>query len=75
VSTSLFVCFEGNSMGKVKSKVWSFFNKAKDEGICKKCGQTKTCKGGNTSNLIAHLRFMHPGIYNEFIKMNNLINR
>lgn len=59
------------NMGRVKSRIWLFFNKSKDEGICKNCGQAKTCKGGNTSNLITHLRFMHPGTYNELNKMKN----
>jgi hypothetical protein len=61
-------------MDRVKSKVWLFFNKSKDEGICKKCGQAKTYNGGNTSNLITHLRFMHPCTYIELNKMKTMNN-
>ncbi|XP_046808185.1 E3 SUMO-protein ligase ZBED1-like [Lucilia cuprina] len=44
---------------KLKSKIWTYFNKAGDkEAVCKICNKTlKT--SGNTSNLRGHLENVH----------------
>ena len=53
------------------SVVWNYFGlKADSEGrpivkecgspVCKVCGKVVPAKGGNTSNLITHLRDHHP---------------
>ena len=34
-----------------------------DRPICKKCSGMVAMKGGNTSNLLSHLRNAHPEIY------------
>ena len=58
------------------SVVWNYFGlKADSEGrpivkecgspVCKVCGKVVPAKGGNTSNLITHLRDHHPDKYSE----------
>ena len=59
-----------------KSIVWKYFGlKAGDGGlavrgeeerpVCKTCNRRVQCKGGNTTNLFAHLRDGHPELYKE----------
>ena len=59
---------------RLKSEVWAYFGfrqgpdeKIIDDGfpICRKCGKKVSAKGGNTSNLMAHLRDNHPLLYRE----------
>ncbi|XP_033149023.1 uncharacterized protein LOC117134678 isoform X2 [Drosophila busckii] len=48
------------------SVVWQVFKKCKETNmaVCKQCGkQYKT--GGNTTNLMDHLKRMHPSLLNE----------
>lgn len=58
-----------------KSHVWKYFGfGADDEGniidhqkpICKQCHRSSLSKGGNTSNLIKHLKDRHPDLIKEF---------
>lgn len=55
---------------KTKSKIWLYFEKHPNEGLCKKCGEKKNSKGGNTSNLKSHLRYKHPNLYSEYLKID-----
>ena len=45
------------------SAVWDHFKKGKDDPECQLCGKTVKNKGGNTSNLMSHLRTSHYMIY------------
>jgi len=54
------------------SPVWSYFGLEKDSNgrinsedvaVCRKCYQHVRAKGGNTSNLLSHLRIHHPTIH------------
>lgn len=42
-----------------RSAVWSHFMRKADGGICNHCQLFCQGKGGNTSNLIKHLRIKH----------------
>lgn len=55
---------------RTKSKIWNYFEKYPSEGLCKACGEKKSSKGGNTSNLISHLRYKHPNLYSECMKID-----
>ncbi len=49
-----------------KSIVWNFFKKCEagqDFALCKICSRSVKNKGGNTSNLIQHLKRSHPSKY------------
>ncbi|XP_063075257.1 histone H3.v1 isoform X2 [Engraulis encrasicolus] len=57
---------------KRKSEVWEFFGYRKDatgrlvedrHPICKTCGRRIAAKGGNTTNLMSHLRDRHPELF------------
>ena len=57
-----------------KSIAWNYFaleadteGKVKDAetAVCRKCNKWVAAKNGNTSNLIAHLRTHHHGVYTE----------
>lgn len=55
-------------MPRIKSKVCNFFTKVnRNQGPCLKCKKIFEAKGGNTSNLISHLRSHHPNIHLEFL--------
>ena len=58
------------------SVVWDYFGlKAHSDGglvsseahlpVCRSCGKSVPVKGGNTTNLLAHLRDHHPDLYAE----------
>ena len=58
-----------------KSHVWKYFGFAADDKgniidnqkpICKRCRRSFHSKGGNTSNLIKHLKDRHPDLMKEF---------
>uniref|UniRef100_A0A672RIU4 BED-type domain-containing protein n=1 Tax=Sinocyclocheilus grahami TaxID=75366 RepID=A0A672RIU4_SINGR len=58
-----------------KSHVWKYFGFATDDQgniidqqkpICKRCHRSFLSKGGNTSNLIKHLKDRHPDLMKEF---------
>ncbi len=60
-----------------RSEIWNYFRflpdetgKPIDDGkpICRECLQRIQAKGGNTSNLIKHLR-MHPTSFTEYTKV------
>ena len=61
---------------RTKSAVWEYFGHRKkpdghglkEEGrpTCKTCLRTVAARGGNTSNIIAHLREHHPSLYAKF---------
>lgn len=60
-----------------KSAVWAFFGfegdeegkpKQEDIAICRICERKVSAKGGNTSNLLSHLKNHHPLKYNEVKK-------
>lgn len=60
----------------VKSVVWKYFG-YKDEdavkkeiAICRTCRKAVAARGGNTSNLISHLKIHHPLKHEEFRKLN-----
>ncbi|XP_050065796.1 zinc finger BED domain-containing protein 6-like [Aphis gossypii] len=62
-------------MPRKRSKVWNFFTKLnKDQGRCLKCKNNFEAKGGNTSNLINHLRIHHPNIHFEFLSIKSQDN-
>lgn len=42
-----------------KSKVWEYFDRKPDGAQCKLFNKNVTSKGGNTTNLAAHLRRIH----------------
>ena len=47
------------------SHVWTFFGLNKEEGgsdkaICRLCRKSVLARGGNTSNLVSHLKNHHP---------------
>ncbi len=61
-----------------RSEIWNYFGflpdetgKPIDDGkpICRECLQRIQAKGGNTSNLIKHLR-MHPTYFTEYTKVS-----
>ena len=65
-----------------KSVVWTYFGlEADDMGIplrdkedspiCKTCKKAVLAKGGNTSNLLTHLRDHHPDLYSEVTSSNS----
>jgi len=57
-------------MPRQNSKVWNFFTKLnKDQGRCLKCKYNLEAKGGNSSNLINHLRVHHPNMHLEFLNL------
>jgi len=63
-------------MAKQRSKIWIYFSKiSKDKGLCHKCKKSFEAKGGNTSNLISHLRSHHPNIHLEFKNLKSLVQR
>jgi len=39
------------------------------KGFVKNAGK-KNSKGGNTSNLKSHLRYKHPNLYSEYLKID-----
>ncbi|KAI2656685.1 E3 SUMO-protein ligase ZBED1 [Labeo rohita] len=58
-----------------RSHVWKYFVFATDDKgniidhqkpICKRCHLSSLSKGGNTSNLIKHLKDRHPDLMKEF---------
>ena len=60
----------------VKSDVWKYFG-YKDEAAMKEettvyriCHKAVAARGGNTSNLISHLKIHHPLKHEEFQKVN-----
>ena len=52
----------------MRSAVWEHFKKGKDDAECKHCGKTVKSKGGNTTNLMAHLKTNHYMIYSSLQK-------
>jgi len=63
-------------MAKQRSKIWIYFSKiSKDKCLCHKCKKSFEAKGGNTSNLISHLRSHHPNIHLEFKNLKSLVQR
>ncbi|XP_077272750.1 E3 SUMO-protein ligase ZBED1-like isoform X2 [Temnothorax americanus] len=57
-------------MSPPKSKMWKWFIKSAEGGICRICTQTvKTA--GNTSNLRSHLKRSHPDIFNTQLQKEN----
>ncbi|XP_029341980.1 zinc finger BED domain-containing protein 6-like [Acyrthosiphon pisum] len=62
-------------MPRRRSKVWNFFTKLNNnQGRCLKCKNNFEAKGGNTSNLINHLRIHHPNIHLEFLNIKDQDN-
>ncbi|KAL7858887.1 hypothetical protein SRHO_G00140340 [Serrasalmus rhombeus] len=60
---------------KLKSAVWDYFGyppNAREDGnpICNQCGRKVAAKGGNTSNLLSHLREHHPAVQ---LKLNEAL--
>ena len=62
-----------------KSVVWVYFGLTADEKgvpvpseehrpVCRMCKKAVMCKGGNTTNLFAHLRDAHPELHKEAIQ-------
>nr|XP_055052516.1 E3 SUMO-protein ligase ZBED1-like [Misgurnus anguillicaudatus]XP_055062693.1 E3 SUMO-protein ligase ZBED1-like [Misgurnus anguillicaudatus] len=58
-----------------KSHVWRYFGFAADDKgniidpqkpVCKRCHRSFLSRGGNTSNLIKHLKDRHPDLMREF---------
>ena len=59
-----------------KSVVWNYFGlqadecskvltEREDKPVCRSCQKTVLAKGGNTTNLLTHLRDHHPDLYVE----------
>ena len=42
-----------------RSPVWAHFTRKNDGGVCNLCQSFCVAKGGNTSNLLKHLRLKH----------------
>lgn len=68
---------------KRKSEVWEFFGYRKDatgrlvedrHPICKTCGRRIAAKGGNTTNLMSHLRDRHPELFRR-MKVGDYLER
>ena len=57
-----------SSLGNMRSAVWEHFKKGKDDAECKHCGKTVKSKGGNTTNLMAHLKTNHFMVYSSLQK-------
>lgn len=58
-----------------RSKIWLFFKKMNNKGVCNKCKKSFEAKGGNTSNLISHLRSHHPNIHLTFLNLKSGIQK
>uniref|UniRef100_A0A673G4Z9 BED-type domain-containing protein n=1 Tax=Sinocyclocheilus rhinocerous TaxID=307959 RepID=A0A673G4Z9_9TELE len=65
-----------------KSHVWKYFGFAADDQgniidqqkpICKRCHRSFLSKGGNTSNLIKHLKDRHPDLMKDFKQFSNTV--
>ena len=67
------------SKKKVVSPVWDHFGlQADSEGkvieeeaevaVCRKCHNHVLARGGNTSNLISHLRVHHPMLHSQVLQ-------
>ncbi|KAL2097669.1 hypothetical protein ACEWY4_006876 [Coilia grayii] len=63
-----------------KSEVWAYFGFAKDvtgqliednSPICKTCGKKVAAKGGNTTNLMSHLRDRHIQLFRQLKSKQN----
>ena len=63
------------------SVIWDYFKlKVHPEGsvisaeatfpVCHSSGKSVLAKGGNTTNLLSHLREHHPGLYSELYPKN-----
>ena len=53
--------------------VWDHFERGKDNyPICRHCGKSVKNKGGNASNLMAHLKTRHFMVYNSLQKKGNI---
>ena len=56
------------------SQVWSFFglkskeDKDNENVVCRLCRKSVLARGGNTSNLVSHLKNHHPNEHSTFIK-------
>jgi BED zinc finger len=57
------------------SKIWNFFGFDSDtrgypidngKPKCRSCLREISCKSGNTSNLLKHLRHVHPKLYGDY---------
>ena len=50
-----------------RSFVWSYFVPVENDqaAMCFTCGDVFKAKAGNTTNLISHLRFKHPDVYEQ----------
>ena len=62
---------------RVVSPVWDYFGlRADDEGkviddgvtVCWRCNSNVRASGGNTSNLLSHLRTHHPSQYTQVLQ-------
>jgi len=59
-----------------KSVIWNFFgyedesHRRNELALCRKCKKRVAAHGGNTSNLISHLRVHHPADHDEFRKLS-----
>ena len=67
------VDFEGAKRPNA-SKVWTYFFKEngvfnKSQTVCKLCHAVKAYKGGNTSNMKAHLNAFHCDIVNSWSRI------
>lgn len=65
-----------------KSHVWKYFGfEADDKGniidhqkpVCKRCRRSFISKGGNTSNLMKHLKDRHPDLMKEFKQVSSIL--
>jgi hypothetical protein len=59
---------------KCTSVIWQYFGLLKDKPdtdnpVCRTCFKSVSSKGGNTSNLFAHIRDKHPALYPEVLKL------
>lgn len=50
-------------MGLVRISDLVVFKKKLDSGLCKTLGKTREAEGGNTTNLLSHLKSHHPKLY------------
>ena len=62
---------------RVVSPVWDYFGlcadnegKVIDDGVavCRRCNTNVRASGGNTSNLLSHLRMHHPSQYTQVLQ-------
>ena len=64
-------CLDNNLVYDMPSAVWEHFERperGKDNPVCRHCGKSVKNNGGNTSNLMAHIKTKHFMVYSSLQK-------